>query len=32
MAIVGANGVGKSTFLNLLVENLKLLEGNYFRN
>ncbi len=32
MAIVGANGVGKSTFLNLLVENLKLLEGNYYRN
>lgn len=32
MAIVGANGVGKSTFLNLLVENLKLIEGNYYRN
>jgi ATPase subunit of ABC transporter with duplicated ATPase domains len=32
IAIVGANGVGKSTFLNLLVENLKLMEGNYYRN
>lgn len=32
MAIVGANGVGKSTFLNLLVENLNILEGNYYRN
>lgn len=32
MAIVGANGVGKSTFLNLLVESLKLKVGNYYRN
>lgn len=32
MAIVGANGVGKSTLLNLLVEQLKLTEGNYYRN
>lgn len=32
IAIVGANGVGKSTLLNLLVEQLKLTEGNYYRN
>lgn len=32
IAIVGANGVGKSTLLNLLVEQLKLSEGNYYRN
>lgn len=32
LAIVGANGVGKSTFLNLLVEQLQLTEGNYYRN
>ena len=32
MAIVGANGVGKSTLLSLLVENLHLTEGNYYKN
>jgi len=32
MAIVGANGVGKSTLLSLLVENLQLTEGNYYKN
>jgi ATP-binding cassette subfamily F protein 3 len=32
MAIVGANGVGKSTLLSLLVETLTLTEGNYYKN
>lgn len=32
LAIVGANGVGKSTLLNLLVDNLKITEGNYYKN
>ncbi|CAD8202132.1 unnamed protein product [Paramecium pentaurelia] len=32
VAIVGANGVGKSTLLNLLTEQRRLTAGNYFRN
>jgi len=32
MAILGANGVGKSTFLNLLVDKLPLTEGSYYKN
>jgi ATP-binding cassette subfamily F protein 3 len=32
LAIVGANGVGKSTLLNLLVEHLRITEGNYYKN
>jgi len=32
MAILGANGAGKSTFLNLLVDKLTLTEGNYHKN
>jgi len=32
IAIVGANGVGKSTLLKLLVEQLKPSEGNYYKN
>jgi len=32
MAILGANGAGKSTFLNLLVDKLTLTEGNYYKN
>lgn len=32
LAIVGANGAGKSTLLKLLVGNLRLTEGNQYRN
>lgn len=32
IAVVGANGVGKSTFLKLLVGNLELNTGNQYRN
>ena len=32
IALLGANGVGKTTFLNLLMGKLKLNEGNYFNN
>jgi len=32
IAIVGANGTGKSTLLNILTEKLKLTEGDFARN
>eukprot|EP01017_Pseudomicrothorax_dubius_P042930 TRINITY_DN7075_c0_g1_i1.p1 TRINITY_DN7075_c0_g1~~TRINITY_DN7075_c0_g1_i1.p1 ORF type:complete len:605 (+),score=203.02 TRINITY_DN7075_c0_g1_i1:190-2004(+) len=32
VAILGANGVGKSTFLKLLLGELSLIEGNLYRN
>ncbi|KRX10783.1 P-loop containing nucleoside triphosphate hydrolase [Pseudocohnilembus persalinus] len=32
IAIVGANGAGKSTFLKLLIGNLQIDEGNQYRN
>jgi len=32
VAILGANGVGKSTLLNLLVDKLSLTEGTYYKN
>lgn len=31
-AIVGANGVGKTTLLNLLIEKLRITHGDYYRN
>ena len=31
VALLGANGVGKTTFLKLLMEELKIEDGNYFR-
>ena len=31
MALLGSNGVGKTTFLKLLMEELKIEDGNYFR-
>lgn len=32
VALLGANGVGKTTFLKLLVEELRLREGSYYHN
>jgi ATP-binding cassette subfamily F protein 3 len=32
IAIVGANGVGKTTLLNLLIDKLKITQGDYIRN
>jgi|APCry1669189241_1035207.scaffolds.fasta_scaffold383626_1 ATP-binding cassette subfamily F protein 3 len=32
IAILGANGAGKSTLLGILVEKLKLTEGEYYKN
>lgn len=32
VALLGANGVGKTTLLKMLTEDLKLTTGNYFRN
>ena len=32
VALLGANGVGKTTFLKILVEQLQLREGSYFHN
>lgn len=32
VALLGANGVGKTTLLKMLTEDLKLSSGNYFRN
>ena len=32
IAIVGANGVGKSTLLKLLVPTLELSSGNFYKN
>lgn len=32
VALLGANGVGKTTFLKLLVEDLRLNEGSYYHN
>jgi len=32
IAIVGANGVGKSTLLNILSEKLQLVSGQYYKN
>lgn len=32
LAIVGANGAGKTTFLKLLTNELQLIQGNQYRN
>jgi ATP-binding cassette subfamily F protein 3 len=32
IALLGANGAGKSTLLGLLVEKLKLVDGDYYKN
>ena len=32
IALLGANGVGKTTFLKILIEELKINEGNHYKN